>query len=137
MPGLTIRVEYHQRKFGGEVPVVELRFHNQEPSGGISIESGESIIRKYEVHSKQGQATIDSPVAITWNTGAESITESLSGERSETEVMLDHFCRRVVGGLIPVADLADICRGLELVQAVEQSVQTGKKVFLNDEGIRR
>jgi predicted dehydrogenase len=132
LPGLSIRVEYHQPKTGGEVPVVELRFNNQERSGGTSIVSGVSIIRRYAVNSKQGQATIDSPNAISWNTGADSISESLTGERSETEVMLDHFCRRVVGGLIPVADLADICRSLELARAVEESVASGKKVFLSD-----
>ena len=31
--------------------------------------------------------------------------------------MIDHFCRRLVGGLIPVADISDVCRGLRLVHA--------------------
>jgi predicted dehydrogenase len=137
MQGLSIRVEYHQRKSGGDSPVVELQFHNQGRSDSDSILSQEAIIQRYEITSEQGQATIETSDAIAWNTRSDSIIESLSGERSETEVMLDHFCRRVVGGLIPVADLADICRGLELVKAVKESVQTGKKIFLNDEGLRR
>ena len=98
---------------------------------------GNTVIRKYEISSVHGNATIDSPDTISWNTHSDSITESLTGERSETEVMLDHFCRRVAGGLIPVADLADICHGLELVKAVEESVQTGAAVFLSDEGLRK
>ncbi len=137
MPRLSIRVEYHQRKAGGETPVVKLQFHNQVRSESESMKPENTVIRKYEISSVHGNATIETSDAITWKTGADSITESLTGERSETEVMLDHFFRRVVGGLIPVADLADICRGLELAKAVEQSVQTGKKVFLNDKGLRK
>ena len=132
MPGLSIRVEYHLPKTGGETPIVELQFHKRERSESESMKPGNTVIRKYEISAGHGTATIETSDAITWNSGADFITESLTGERSETEVMLDHFCRRVVGGLIPVADLADICRGLELVKAVEQSVQTGKKVFLNE-----
>ena len=137
MPSHLIRIEYHQLKTGGEVPCVELQFHNQERSGGESMNPGDTVIRKYKISSVHGNATIDSPDSITWETGGDPITESLAGERSETEVMLDHFCRRVVGGLIPVADLADICHGLELVRAVKQSIQTGDAVFLNDEEPRK
>ena len=135
--GLSIRVEYHLPKTGGETPVVELQFHKRERSESESMKPGNTVIRKYEISSVHGSATIETSDAITWNSGADSITELLTGERSETEVMLDHFCRRVVGGLIPVADLADICRSIELVHAAKQSIQTGKKVFLNDEGLRK
>ncbi len=36
--------------------------------------------------------------------------EGLATERTETEVLLDHFCRRAVGGLIPVPSLEDFLR---------------------------
>ena len=40
--------------------------------------------------------------------------------------MLDHFCRRVVGGLIPVADLADVCGHLRLIESAERSLTVGR-----------
>jgi len=46
--------------------------------------------------------------------GEEGTTESLTADRSEVEVMIDHFCRRLAGGLIPVADISDVCRCLRL-----------------------
>jgi hypothetical protein len=45
--------------------------------------------------------------------------------------MLDHFCRRVVGGLIPVPDIGDICRGLEVVRAARQSLEMRQSVPIN------
>jgi hypothetical protein len=57
----------------------------------------------------------------------------LSHDRPEVEVMLDHFCRRVVGGLIPVADLLDICRSLHLVRSLEESRKIDRPVHLNGE----
>lgn len=57
-----------------------------------------------------GSARLTSPTAIEWTIDGTTHSESLTTERSETEVVLDHFCRRVIGGLIPVPDLTDLCR---------------------------
>ena len=65
---------------------------------------------------------------LSWVSDGERRVESLVSERSEVEVMLDHFCRRVVGGLIPVADLADICSHLRLIESAERSFTLGKAV---------
>ncbi len=35
--------------------------------------------------------------------------------------MIDHFCRRLAGGLIPIADISDVCRCLRLVHAAKES----------------
>jgi hypothetical protein len=45
--------------------------------------------------------------------------------------MIDHFCRRLVGGLIPVADISDVCRCLRLVHATKQSLATAAPIPLN------
>jgi hypothetical protein len=66
-----------------------------------------------------------------WRTEHEQGDESLLSERSDVEVMLDHFCRRVVGGLIPVADLGDVRRCYRLARAASESMQTGSPVHLN------
>jgi predicted dehydrogenase len=72
-----------------------------------------------EVHlqCEQGTARLLGPTHIDWTTAEGSQSEELSAERSETEVLLDHFSRRVVGGLIPVPSLVDLIRARESVQS--------------------
>jgi predicted dehydrogenase len=86
------------------------------------------------VQCEHGEAAIESPAQIRWKlTGGETATESLTSDRSEVEVMIDHFCRRLVGGLIPVADISDVCRGVRLVHATRQSLATSAPIPLNGE----
>lgn len=78
----------------------------------------------YEIACEKGSAVMNSATEISWHlNGEEQVCETLTSERSSVEVMLDHFCRRVVGGLVPVADLDDVARSLQLVLSVEQSLQ--------------
>jgi predicted dehydrogenase len=42
-------------------------------------------------------------------------------ERTEEEIMLDIFCRRVVGGLVPVADLNDVLKPIQLLRSCLES----------------
>lgn len=69
-----------------------------------------------------GQAMLHSRTRLTWHLDKGPATtfadEELQSERDEQLVMLDLFCRRLVGGLIPVADLSDISRALRLVESV-------------------
>jgi predicted dehydrogenase len=88
----------------------------------------------FTVLCENGEAVIEGPAQIRWTlTGGETATESLTADRSEVEVMIDHFCRRLVGGLIPVADISDVCRGLRLVHATRQSLATSAPIPLNGE----
>jgi hypothetical protein len=77
---------------------------------------------------QRGTATLESGTQIVWQDGDKSVCETLTSERTETEVMLDLFCRRVVGGLIPVADISDVLRGARLLEAARHSLQSGKPV---------
>lgn len=86
---------------------------------------------RQEVTCANGTAVIESSTVLCWQTEGESAREQLSADRNETEVQLDHFCRRVVGGLIPVADLSDVSRGLALIHAARESWQSGCPVSLN------
>lgn len=65
-----------------------------------------------EVHlqCERGQARLLGPTAIEWAADGSQQTEELTAERTEIEVLLDHFCRRAVGGLIPVPSLDDLMR---------------------------
>jgi hypothetical protein len=88
----------------------------------------------FTILCEKGEAVIEGPAQIRWKvTGGEMATESLTADRSEVEVMIDHFCRRLVGGLIPVADIADVCRCLRLVHATRESLATSSPVRLNGE----
>ena len=81
-----------------------------------------------EIHiaCENGSATVLSRTKLAWQSGtnvespnessSDVHTESLTSERPEHEVMLDLFCRRVVGGLIPVADFNDIYQASRLLQ---------------------
>jgi predicted dehydrogenase len=75
----------------------------------------------HEVLCEHGRAVICDPGEIRWRNGAPEplATELLLTERSDAEVMLDQFLRRVLGGLVPVANLQDVCRVLEWVEAAE------------------
>jgi len=59
---------------------------------------------------ERGQARLLGPTAIEWSVDGKYQSEELTTERTETEVLLDHFCRRAVGGLIPVPTLDDLLR---------------------------
>ncbi len=122
--GLTIRIEFAPQKGSAIKPVAEIHLDDQpsEPrSNGC----------RQEIDCSLGKAIIETPTVIHWENGTDSQTETLTSDRNETEVMLDHFCRRVVGGLIPVADLADISRSLAVVRAVHESRSSGKPVTVN------
>ena len=66
---------------------------------------------------EHGDARLLGSALIEWSSGGESNSESLTTERTETEVLLDHFCRRVVGGLIPVPDLGDLYQARRVIES--------------------
>jgi predicted dehydrogenase len=79
------------------------------------------------LEAERGTAVLRDSCTLRWSAAGQApdAEESLTSERSEFEVMLDLFCRRVVGGLIPVADFGDIARGLAIWAACEESWRTG------------
>lgn len=86
-----------------------------------------------EVECERGRVRIGAPDRLTWQLNAGPLCEEiLEGDRPPLEVLLDHFCRRVVGGLIPVADLRDACRSLWLAQSIDQWPTTIDRLELPD-----
>lgn len=59
---------------------------------------------------ERGNARMLGATEIEWTADGSMRSETLAAERTEIEVLLDHFCRRVVGGLIPVPTLEDLVR---------------------------
>lgn len=68
------------------------------------------LLDEVHLHCERGQARLLGPTSIEWTVDGNQQSETLTTERSETEVLLDHFCRRAVGGLIPVPSLEDLMR---------------------------
>lgn len=121
-----ITITFAQSRSGGEAPVVDLQLREAASQAGNPVEAPLC----FDLECERGRARLDSPTTITWATGEEDTTETLTSERSEVEVMLDHFCRRAVGGLIPVADIQDVCRSVKMAHAVEESLRTGRPLAL-------
>lgn len=80
------------------------------------------------IECERGSATIANSTSITWQTETEQADESLTNERSPFEIVLDQFCRRALGGLLPVPTLIDAVRSLAIVQAATESLSTGRLV---------
>ncbi len=126
----TVTVEFAKSRSGGVAPTVELRLSHTERTGSSQPPVSErDAFPLKQVVCERGHATLPSAAEIHWQNGqAEPIHELLTSDRSSVEVMLDHFCRRVVGGLIPIADIGDVCRSVELARAVDESLRTGAPV---------
>ena len=65
-----------------------------------------------QVKCEAGTAILGSTTQIAWKTAAEEHQEILSGERSPYEIILDQFCRRALGGLVPVPTLAQALQAI-------------------------
>ncbi len=107
------------------------------PSRGSSPESSttdseEWPFPRHEVVCDHGRAIISAASEIGWQNGTQELIgpEHLTAERSDAEVMLDQFTRRILGGLVPVADLHDVCRALRLVEVAETCRQGGQSEAL-------
>ncbi|MHC4878968.1 MAG: Gfo/Idh/MocA family oxidoreductase [Planctomycetota bacterium] len=69
------------------------------------------------VTCERGSAEIRSTSEIAWQlTGQPVQCEQLNAERSEHDIMLDLFCRRVAGGLVPVPDYHDVGHALRMLE---------------------
>lgn len=64
---------------------------------------------------RQGAVQLTGPADLRWQADDEAVCEPVELERSDVETLIDHFARRVAGGLVPVPGLDDVCRILELL----------------------
>lgn len=87
----------------------------------------------HEIVCEHGRAVFSSAGEIHWQNGVSDApdVERLTSERSDAEVMLDQFSRRILGGLVPVADVQDVCRALKLVEAISVSRERGQPTTLS------
>lgn len=100
------KIRFREPTSGGEAPRAQIRLVRAGYDGDFRV----------AVRCVNGTAELTGAGTICWQAGNELREENLGGERQAAEVMLDHFARRVVGGLIPVPTLEDACRALELAE---------------------
>lgn len=124
---LTLLVDYDTTRADHRLPKIQIELnedHAQTPS------SNELTIVK-EIHCERGQAIIRSDRSISWEVDSGRVDETLTAERTSAEVMLDLFCRRVAGGLVPIGSLADVWRGLAMATAASQSIKAGRGIAID------
>jgi predicted dehydrogenase len=94
---------------------IVMQFAQPDKAASIDWQRGEAD-ESLQIECRDGTATIAGDREIVWKNGAQETRDSLASDRSSTEIILDQFCRRVVGGLVPVADLSDVLRSVRLAQ---------------------
>jgi len=89
---------------------------------------------EFVIRTRHGEARLEDAAHLRWRCGGLERSESLSVERPAAAVILDHFARRLAGGLIPVPDLGDLCAASQLAAAAARSRQERRTVSLTDDG---
>ena len=128
-------VEFHSSGAGSRF---QLTFAAQPASTSADVPVAEVVLTRdsnsagseprRQIECERGAATITSGTRIAWQTGTEQADELLTNERSPFEIALDQFCRRALGGLVPVPTLADAVRGLSMFEATTESLSAGRRV---------
>lgn len=116
-----VAISYRRPAAGGEPTTARLVLRPDLPA---------DTFWNCEVRCEKGIAKPSGAAQIAWESADETRAESLAGERAEVEVMLDHFSRRVVGGLIPVPTLDDLRLAFQLADAAAHSRAAGKPVSI-------
>jgi predicted dehydrogenase len=116
MSDSDLHVEFRRPAAGGDAAVAVIRMTEEKgpamPQNALDVAP---IVCRAQVRCAHGTASLEGSRNVTWESGKERSAESLASDRPDVEVMLDHFTRRVLGGLIPVPTLDDLCRAFQLV----------------------
>lgn len=86
----------------------------------LTQQSQRKMPLKIDVVCERGQATLFHRTKIHWSTGTESAQETLTEERTETEILIDQFCRRALGGLNPVGQFSELLKAIEVAKSIQR-----------------
>jgi predicted dehydrogenase len=112
-----VHIEFRRPAAGGDAARATIRLL-EDITESVSDTEGTAISLSARVNCTNGIACLEGPRQVTWEHKGERLVETLVADRASVEVMLDHFTRRVVGGLIPVPTLEDLCRAYQLADTV-------------------
>jgi hypothetical protein len=117
---------------------VEVTFRRRRADGGpvramILLSLGLSAAQEAPhlvavAECRHGRCRINGDRDLEWTQDHLPRPEHLANDRSEIDVALDLFGRRVVGGVVPVPDLSDVGRSLKLVAHVIQSLREQREI---------
>lgn len=110
----TLRMEFPSGSRTDTAPARQAVIHLVESDADES-----ATAPQIDVTCTGGTARIRDRHELEWQSGdRQPQSEVLTSDRSEEEIMLDLFCRRVVGGLIPVADFNDLVHAVRVLEEV-------------------
>jgi hypothetical protein len=103
---LAFQVTFGRLASDGNPVAVRIEVSPADSSPGIGI----------SLTCRQGTLAQFDEAGLRWElaTGEET-HEQLDLERPGAEVLLDHFARRIVGGLVPIPGMDDVCRILQML----------------------
>jgi predicted dehydrogenase len=87
---------------------------NDPPTATIHFAPHAIDCRKVEC--ERGSASLGGKTQISWQAGEECGQELHGNERSPYEIILDQFCRRALGGLVPVPTVTDAIQAITTMQ---------------------
>ncbi|MCA9081927.1 MAG: hypothetical protein KDA58_15305, partial [Planctomycetaceae bacterium] len=129
--GVELLLACRRRTSGNEAVTIALR--GLRRSGRSEVISSELNFAAHG-HCRHGEFTLTAPHQIQHTVDRSMSQESLCTDRSGFDIMLDLFGRRLVGGVVPVPDFADMLRARNLVIAAHHSLARDAHVVLSDEG---
>jgi predicted dehydrogenase len=103
----SVGVQLALSRAGGEAVPVELRWSR-------------TVAVVCQVHCEKGTVAVRGHRQLSWECEQSRNEETLEADRDELQLMLDHFSRRVVGGLISVPTLEDIGSARRLAELIAQ-----------------
>lgn len=98
----------------GEPVTAHILFQSGEQIGDFSSASA-------TITCRHGKILLSGDDKISWEIMGQKASEVLNRDRTAHDVMFDLFGRRLVGGLVPVPEIADLIKAHEIHQAVLKS----------------
>jgi predicted dehydrogenase len=90
-------------------------------TASIRFHQDENTPARFDCECERGHAIVTSRTRIVWRTTSETADESLTDERTETEILIDQFCRRALGGLNPIGRMSEFLRAMEIARTIRRS----------------
>ena len=112
--------------------VAHLHHGRTVPQGWEEAESFRAPA-ELQVSCEKGVAFLDLPATLVWFDEAGRHVEKLDQDRPVGEQMLTLFHRCVTSLVRKIDSLEDSCRALRLMQVAEESLEAGRKKWLDDE----